>query len=1167
VALIETIVDDFGGSSLDVSKWTPDHVGGGSHSVGGGLLTLTLTTDPATDRAGIVSVANDLQLFGSSVYAKINASLQANVNTEFIVRQTGGNGFVRLRYYLGYFLYYAYAGVDGSVTTSNIFSYDAPTMKYWRIRGAGTTIYFDTSANGTAWTQQASVISNWGNTCRVEFNINGGTGTRSATIDSVNVAAAPLPTTPTGISEVETLGAPSLASFGPPISGLIDDFTGAALDTTTWITDHTGGTDAVGGGLLTLSLEGSATKAGILSVISYFRLTGSAIFTKINPAVTGSAWTEFAVRQNGGSGLARVRYFAANAFIYCDITSADGTGISSPSMSYDPNVWRYWRIRADNSGGMFIDSSPNATTWTQQAAASGLTWGSNCRVSINVNSGSGSRSATIDAVNIVPAPLPSIPASIGETETLGTPGVGLHLDAAANSIADPEALGTPGISFAAVANPATITDPETLGGPGTSFAPGTSTPASLTDPETFGPIQASFIPTVINPAPLADPETFGSADLSFIPQLEPDTLADAEAFGEPFLPLMITGEPDSLTDDETLDDIHIGFQASEIGASGLTDPETFGLSLLIFYPSQINPTGITDPLTIGTPTADFMPHYNGAYNTGTYSVGPYSGIAFDPHGIVDLDVVGRPDLIDSTYTLPNTIIVAGITDGETFGQPTGSLPDPTNLLYGMGTYNEGPYYGSGPPPVEGDTIPNLNYGYGTYGYGIYYGALVPDVDPWDPIQPLFPEPAKVAPPLHILGIGPWSSRINWRGAPNYKVRGGQQPARPAMALPPTTGKGFTLRLGDGSEARCELAFPRQSALVIDEMDTDLWWRRKDPRTGHLEMIGRFNTAHVSLSTTDTGISCSVQFVDYQTILGERMVLDYLDRTNSESQWKAGTPIMQILAWALPKNTCLDLSDVDGSTPYDLGKTTEAFHLPPDTNMSDLMDNLNAISPKHWEWWVETPLDIHQPPKLRFQVGERGRDKGVTLFDLGSGPTPIAEWTRNAASDEYANALYYTGGDPKAGLGAGGGVVEIFPTQIEQYGQRDALYGNSSVDGGNKEVLRQRANRKLETLADRRASYTIRLAQGFWRGRDHIDVGDLVGLRLRMGLDFLHEKFRVSELTVDIDDNGLEEVSLNLGRLTTSADPRSKRSPIARVVRYLKTYVAPNGAANLPTPDD
>jgi len=651
-----------------------------------------------------------------------------------------------------------------------------------------------------------------------------------------------------------------------------------------------------------------------------------------------------------------------------------------------------------------------------------------------------------------------------------------------------------------------------------------------------------------------------------MPQLEPAGITDVETLGEPSVPLVITGEPDSLNDDENLDGSYVGFQASTVLPDSFTDPQTFGAPKLTFFPSKVNPTGIADPLTVGTPSASFISHYTGAYSTGVYGVGPYSGIGFYPYGLVDLDVVGRPDLVDSTSVAPNTIIVAGINDPEALGQPSGSLPNPTNLLYGMGIYSEGPYWGSGPPPpVDGEAVPNLNYGAGTYGYGIYYGAIS-----WDPLQPLFPEATKSAPPLHILGIGPWSSRIIWRGAPNYGLRSGTRAARPAMPLPPATGKGFTLRLGDGSEARCELAFPRGSAVIIDEMDTDLWWRRKDPRVGKLEMIGRFNTAHVNLSTSDTGISCSVQFVDYQTILGERMVLKYLNPNatpNPESMWDVGTPITQILAWALPTNTGLDLSDVTGGTPYDLGKTTEAFHLSPDTTMNDLMDNLNAISPKHWEWWVETPLDIHLAPKLRFAIGERGHDKGVTLFDVGSGPTPIAQWTRNSASDEYANALYYTGGSPPTGVSAAGGVVEVFDAQIEQYGQRDALYGNSTVNGGDKELLKRRATKKLETLADRRASYNIRLAQGFWRGREHIDIGDTINLRLRLGLDTLHEKFRVSELTVDIDDNGLEEVSLNLGRLPTSPDPRSKRSPIARVVRYLKNYVAPDGSANITTPDD
>lgn len=1086
---------------------------------GGSALDTTKWT-ATTAAGGSVSVSGGKATFVTTADGVTSAAAITSVRTDLIIRDawvmatpgpvstatdvftaltvTAGGRSYSMGFLNGNLVWQLDAGAFNTIA-----AYNTNTMAYWRIVGSIPV----PAVNPSLVCQYSADGVTWSAT-------SGSTVATWATAVAAQFGVRNNNAITAGTSSTDTINLPAVA---PPLLGtLADTFSTGTLDLAKWTnTSVNGGTATVSGGVL--NLVGPGGGAGEVRSRSNYTLgPGQQLLAKISFNTGNVHVIRIHVKCAAGVGESQIALYQSGIYFFNTTTAQVGSTIG-----YDPVAHAWLRMRFDVTGTSVItyyETSPDGAAWTQRAVGGAQTWASTiCYAQFRIEDGV-SIIATVDNVNTIPP--------------------------------------------YATLDPTSVADPETHGGPVVDFVASSSTPDTVTDAETLGPPALTFAADSVEPGSLADPETLGEPTATLTRQAQPSGIADTEAFGEPTLPLFTTGAPDGLADDETLDDLRLSFQASNIDPAGITDPEALGSALSAFYPSEIDPAGIEDPLTVGTPSVDFISHYTGAYSTGVYGVGPYSGIAFEPHGIVDLDVVGRPGLSDATVVPPDTIIVAGIVDEETLGQPSGSLPNPTNLLYGMGTYSEGPYWGSGPPPPQGDTVPNLNYGYGTYGYGIYYGTVA-----WEPARPLFPEATKPAPPLHILGIGPWSSQIDWRGAPNYRVRGGHQPARPAMPLPPATGKGFTLRLGDGSEARCELAFSRDSALVIDEMDTDLWWRRKDPRTGKLEMIGRFNTAHVSLSTTDTGISCSVQFVDYQTILGERMVLDYLDRAHSESQWAIGTPVTQILAWALPKNTPLDLTQVTGGTPYDLGKTTEAFHLPPDTNMADLMDNLNAISAKHWEWWVETPLDIHQPPKLRFVIGERGRDRGVTLFDVGSGPTPIAQWTRNAASDEYANALYYTGGDPKAGLGAGGGVILNFPTQIEQYGQRDALYGNSSVDGGNKEVLKQRANRKLETLADRRASYTVRLAQGYWRGREHVDVGDLIGLRLRMGKDFLHEKFRVSELTVDIDDNGLEEVTLNLGRLTTSADPRSKRSPIARVVRYLKNYVAPNGAADLPTPDD
>jgi hypothetical protein len=553
---------------------------------------------------------------------------------------------------------------------------------------------------------------------------------------------------------------------------------------------------------------------------------------------------------------------------------------------------------------------------------------------------------------------------------------------------------------------------------------------------------------------------------------------------------------------------------------GITDPENLGAPATTFTvpPTPTHPLTITDPENLGEPAITFT----------APAIPTHPGVVTDPEILGDPAITFAAAVV--TFVYPDTI-----TDTHTLGDPA--------LL----TFTQ--------PDVCAD---NLWYGIGTYNCNIYYGWLIPELDR----PPLFADTATYEPPLHILGIGPWSPLIEWRGIPNRGINAGRRPARPALALPPATSKGFTLRLFEGSEARTDIAMQRGEAVIIDEMDTDLWWRRKDPRTGTLEVIGRFNCNNVELSTSDTGVNQSAQWEDYATVLGARLILKYLNPTFNPptTMWPKDTLVTSILAWALPTNIGLDLSEVSGPNPYPLGGISQPYHLPLGTEIAELMDNLEALSRNDWEWWVETPADVNQAPKLRFALGERGTDKGVTLYDLGAGPTPIASWTRNGAADNYANSLHYsTAGD---GTNPGGGVVETIPAEITQYGQRDAQEGAVSM-GGDIGQIRKGAEKKLKKISDRTPTYTITLAQGFWRGRAHIDIGDTVRIILRLGKETIDTKYRVTEIDVGIDENNTEHVVLTLGKPKPAADPRSRRSPILRLVRYLKNYQVPDKATEPP----
>jgi len=425
--------------------------------------------------------------------------------------------------------------------------------------------------------------------------------------------------------------------------------------------------------------------------------------------------------------------------------------------------------------------------------------------------------------------------------------------------------------------------------------------------------------------------------------------------------------------------------------------------------------------------------------------------------------------------------------------------------------------------------------------------------------PIVPPPGRTAPALavHLLGIGPWNTTVSWRGARNLGVAAGQRATTPVLELPMADTKSVTLRLGEGSEARTSHYFPRRQALLIEERITDLWWRRRDPHRGIVDRIGRFNASTVEVEAqSDGGVNISATYVDYQGLLEDRLILRYL---NTEVEpptimWDKGTPIVEVLRWAVPTNMGLDLTGLQTGTA-DIPVTLKLpFHIPLGTPLADVFKNLLGVSTKEWEWWVEMPDSDQRQPRLTLAY-QRGADRGVTLVDLG-GQGPIARWSLQKTGDKYANSLYFIGHD--------GGVVKAYPDQIALYGQRDATDSNDTVLGtkdgsGVPYLLNAAADRKLAELAAGTPSYQVLLRDGFWEGRGHIDVGDFVTIHLEVGAEVIKHRLRVSELQIDIDGNGYEAVTLTLGTKRPAADPRSRSSTTARLVRYLKNYVVPPGA--------
>lgn len=679
--------------------------------------------------------------------------------------------------------------------------------------------------------------------------------------------------------------------------------------------------------------------------------------------------------------------------------------------------------------------------------------------------------------------------------------------------------------------PDTVTNTGTVGSPTLVLTQGV-TADTITDTTTVGAPQLA--PGDVNPATITDTSTVGAPALVANDVAIPTSLANTGFVGNPTATYTATVTPTSVTSTGTV-----------------------GSPQVASVPN-LAPATTSDAGTVGTPSVVLI---QVAYGDGVYGADEYIGQTntLGPDGIHDTDTVGGVTLPGPA---PTGVSPDTIADPGTVGAP---VMTGTGIAYGTGVYGAGNYAGLSTPPAA---PPDGAYGSGPYGDGSYPGSLP------NPGGAGTPAPvtggaaaagAMYADPMHVVAIGPWNPTKIWRGAPNHRIAAGIAPARPHLLLPGVQSKSFTLRLNDASEATATIQFAGTDAVIVEEMSTDVWWYRKDPHSGALDMIGRFNTSHNDLSRAADGtLQSSLQFQDYRALLGARMIMRYFDVPHSESQWDDNTSVTAIMKFAVPRDMGLDLSALDD--PDLLGNTKVAFDLPPSNTIADTFTALQAISGKTWEWWVDTPLDGTKPPKLKFAIGQRGTNRGVTLFDYGTGPSPIASWNMRATSDTYANALYYSGAPAATGT-SGGGVVIVDPAGISRYGQRDAQDSDNSVTDktdstGKPAALIAAARKRLSTLEDRRPTFTVELRPGFWRGRGHIDIGDTVSMRIRLGKERIEHEYRVSELQVEVDGNGAETVTLTLGNPLPSANPRSRNSPFMKVIRTLRNYEPPPGKTNI-----
>lgn len=330
---METLTDNF--STADTAKWTFDS----GATVSGGQLTLDATdvgnnsnsveVYDLTDSYLAMQLVQSVPVGSGNFYSEMGARISGN---DFLQILCDGSD-----------LYFQERVAGGSVSSASI-TYNATRHKWLRIRSAGTTITWETSKDGAAWTIQRTKVTALALTT---LNAHIGAGdwiteglTGTAIFDNVNLNSG------------TTIGEPNAKT-----ETLTDSFN--TTDSLKW---NVVAGAAVSGGQLVLDASSDFTN---YNSIDNYDFTDSYVAVQMvqPPPINGDCISEMGLYYGAGaSDFIQINFDGESVYFQHRV---GGGSVTGGSVTYDPLRHKWWRIR---SSGTTItwETSRTGSAWTIQ---------------------------------------------------------------------------------------------------------------------------------------------------------------------------------------------------------------------------------------------------------------------------------------------------------------------------------------------------------------------------------------------------------------------------------------------------------------------------------------------------------------------------------------------------------------------------------------------------------------------------------------------------------------------------------------------------------------------------------------------------------------------------------------------------------------------------------
>jgi hypothetical protein len=387
----------------------------------------------------------------------------------------------------------------------------------------------------------------------------------------------------------------------------------------------------------------------------------------------------------------------------------------------------------------------------------------------------------------------------------------------------------------------------------------------------------------------------------------------------------------------------------------------------------------------------------------------------------------------------------------------------------------------------------------------------------------------------------WRVATSWRAPP--QIRG-----QAVGEMSDARARKLHVDLYGPSTAECVIDGRSGQAAAVQELSQDLLLYRWNPVTAAYQIYFRGPIGRTQDTISATTHTVNIAASDYRAMLARVFPAAPYTFTATDQG--------QLAKFFLRAMAAYDNAPPSGDLNYNLGLVWQGV-LNPDgsyrsdnvtgvvrdrtyqgsENVAQIVDDLAACI-NGFEWGLD-PVDpltagSVQPNSLQTcTAAVYYPNRGVTRTFVAEYGSSVASLTRTVQSSDFANWVAFYGqatnpANPLKALSMGPYWADIANNQA---GNWQAFQSQPSITV--QATLQEQADGYIALHSQLVPAYTLVLMPRAWVQRSDCWLGDTIALRIRSGRLAVNTTVRIVGMDFDIDDNGVERISLAVGRPFTN----------------------------------